>query len=49
MEKQTVFPGGYGRIGEIPHWRLWPDWSLKGNDICIVFAGRRYPIKHKSA
>ena len=27
--KTTVFPGGYGRIGEIPHGRLWPDWGLK--------------------
>ena len=23
--KTAVFPGGYGRIGEIPHGRLWPD------------------------
>ena len=30
MEKTAVFPGGYGRIGEIPHGRLWPDWGLKG-------------------
>ena len=22
------FPGSYGRIGEIPHGRLWPDWGL---------------------
>ena len=22
MEKSAVFPGGYGRIGEIPHGRL---------------------------
>ena len=23
--KTAVFPGGYGRIGEIPHGGLWPD------------------------
>ena len=28
MEKTAVFPGGYGRIGEIPHGRPWPDWGL---------------------
>ena len=27
--KTAVFPGGYGRIGEIPHGRLRPDWGLK--------------------
>ena len=27
--KTTVFPGGYGRIGKIPHGQLWPDWSLE--------------------
>ena len=27
-EKKAVFPGGYGRIGEIPHGRVWPDWGL---------------------
>ena len=27
--KTTVFPGGYGRIGEIPHGQLWPDWGLE--------------------
>ena len=26
--KTSVFPGGYGRIGEIPHGRIWPDWGL---------------------
>ena len=26
--KTAVFPGGYSRIGEIPHGRLWPDWGL---------------------
>ena len=30
--KTAVFPGRYGRIGEIPHGRLWPDWGLKGPD-----------------
>ena len=30
MEKQPVFLGGYGRIGEIPHGQLWPEWGLKG-------------------
>ena len=28
--KTAVFPGGYARIGEIPHGRIWPDWGLKG-------------------
>ena len=28
MEKTAVFPGGYGRIGEILHGRIWPDWGL---------------------
>ena len=28
--KTAVFPGGYGRIGEIPHGWIWPDWGLKG-------------------
>ena len=28
--KMAVFPGGYGRIGEIPHGRIWPDWGLEG-------------------
>ena len=26
--KTAVFPGGYGRIGEIPHGRIWPDCGL---------------------
>ena len=25
--KTAVFPGGYGRIGEIQHGRIWPDWG----------------------
>ena len=25
--KTTVFPGGYGMIGEIQHGRIWPDWG----------------------
>ena len=28
--KTAVFPGGYGRIGEIPHGRQRPNWGLKG-------------------
>ena len=28
--KTVVFPGGYGRVGEIPHGRQRPDWGLKG-------------------
>ena len=28
MEKTAVFPEGYGRIGEISHGQLWPDWGL---------------------
>ena len=28
--KKAVFPGGYGRIGEIPHGRIWLDWGLEG-------------------
>ena len=30
LGKTAVFPGGYGRIGEIPHVRIWPDWGSKG-------------------
>ena len=26
--KNSCFPGGYGRIGEISHGRIWPDWGL---------------------
>ena len=26
--KTAVFPGGYGRIREILHGRMWPDWGL---------------------
>ena len=26
--RKNVFPGGYGRIGEIPHGRIWPDLGL---------------------
>ena len=26
--KTAVFPGGYGRIGEILHGQIWPDWGL---------------------
>ena len=26
--KTDVFPGGYGRIGEIQHGRIWPDLGL---------------------
>ena len=29
-KKTAVFPGGYGRIGDIPHGRLRLDWGLKG-------------------
>ena len=25
--KTAVFPGGYGRIGDILHGRIWPDWG----------------------
>ena len=25
--KTAIFPGGYGRIGDIPHGRIWPDWG----------------------
>ena len=34
--KTAVFPGGYGRIGEILHGRLWPDW---GNTAWAAMAG----------
>ena len=30
--KTAVFPGGYGRIGGIPHGRIRPDWGLKGGN-----------------
>ena len=26
--KTAVFLGGYGRIEEIPHRQIWPDWRL---------------------
>ena len=26
--KTAVFPGGYGRMWEILHGRIWPDWGL---------------------
>ena len=26
--KTAIFPGGFGRIGEVPHGRIWPDWGL---------------------
>ena len=28
LGKTAVFPGGYGRIGEILHGQIWPDWGL---------------------
>ena len=28
--KTVVFPGSYGRIGEILHGQLWPDLGLYG-------------------
>ena len=51
MEKQPFLPGGYRRIGEIPHGQLWPDWGLyrvksniNGNmmkkHICILSLGK---------
>ena len=33
--KTALFPGGYSRIGEIPHGRIWLDWGLKGLQWCI--------------
>ena len=35
LGKTAVFPGGYGRIGEILHGRIWPDWGLKGWTVSI--------------
>ena len=26
--KTAIFPGGYGRIGDILHGRILPDWGL---------------------
>ena len=26
--KTAVFPGGSGRIGEMLHGQIWPDWGL---------------------
>ena len=26
--KTAVFLGGFGRIGEMPHGGIWPDWGL---------------------
>ena len=28
LKKTAVFPGRYGRIGEILHGQIWPDWGL---------------------
>ena len=28
LGKTAVFSGGFGRIGEIPYGRIWPDWGL---------------------
>ena len=28
--KMAILPGGYNRIGEIPHGHLWLNWRLKG-------------------
>ena len=38
MEKSAIFPGGYGRIGEILHGRIWPGW---GNTARVDMAGLR--------
>ena len=29
MEKSAVFQGGYGRIGEILHGRMRPEWDYR--------------------
>ena len=34
--KTAVFSGGYGRIGEIPHGQIWPDWGLDWKGIFRV-------------
>ena len=34
--KTAVFPGRYGRIGEILHGRIWPNW---GNTAWADMAG----------
>ena len=34
--KTAIFPGVYGRIGEIQHGRIWPDW---GNTAWADMAG----------
>ena len=45
MEKRPFLPGGYGRIGDIPHGRLRPDWGLKGFN--YIYRGRgRGPRRH---
>ena len=44
--KTAFFPGGYGRIGEIPHGRIWPDWGLKGIVHCASLIDCR--IEYKS-
>ena len=36
--KTVVFLGGYDRIGEIPHGRIWLDWGLQGM-ICNALRG----------
>ena len=37
--KTAVFPGGFGRIGEIPHGRIWPDWGSIGLNSIVSTAG----------
>ena len=43
--KTAVFPGGYGRIGEIPYGRIWPDWGLKGlGGLSQIIIGKKGPL-----
>ena len=35
--KTAVFPGGYSRIGEIPHGQLWPDWGATRLIVLVIF------------
>ena len=35
--KMAVFPGGYGRIGDILHGRIWPDSrTFESNSVEVV-------------
>ena len=44
--KTTIFPGGFGRIGEIPHGRIWPDWGHR--EYCAYFSTKIKIVRRSS-